>query len=260
MEFRRACLRPLALPALVLLGLAALAAGFPHTLRADAPDLRTVDLGAAGDAGVRGRARLVAQLLRQVTGDARITVRGEDRLLLPVPAGLALLDDRRPLGERLDGLLARPWRRAPPATPETLGAFLASLGPAQRPQRCLTLARSGAKPLPRTICRDRDGEVSLAATLLPDGSVREWEVVARGAAADGDVRFLVFDAFGVRTDLADFGPPGRETLLPAPQICAGCHYDPAQDRFRRSPAHAAELDRRFAAVYPEARMALASRP
>ncbi|MEQ8662282.1 MAG: hypothetical protein RLW62_15815 [Gammaproteobacteria bacterium] len=128
--------------------------------------------------------------------------------------------------------VARAGRRRMPAT---LAGFAAATGFRRWPHELVAASR--AKHLPRRIYRNPGARwsMSVAETLNADGTVRETEIVERRAAAGQAVDFFVYAGDGRLAAAADFGAPGQPALLPAPAICARCHYDPASGRPRREP-------------------------
>lgn len=206
-----------------------------------ATDQTYLDLGTMSNVRDHSRAILLQQMLNQMSIDARLSVSRANRLQLALPASENPIDPDRPQNAQIVALLANPWQvDVDQLDITTLGALLARIherrGPLT-PWHCVLLEQSLAKPLRRRLCRDRTGTVSLAATLLPDGRTRDWEVITEGKASDA-LEFYAFDPSGRRTLTADFGGLDGERRLPAPQSCAACHLDPALGAFKRWPTFA----------------------
>ena len=204
-------------------------------------DRTQLDLGTVNEARDRVRAQLLNQLLTQMSIDAHLSVSDTDRLQLLLPTRDNPIKPDRPQTAQVVALLATPWQvdiRELRIT--TLGSLLARIRDERgqlRPWHCVLVERSLAKPLSRRLCRDRTGTVSLAATLLPNGQTRDWEVITQGEEP-GALEFYAFDPLGRRTLTADFGGMEAERRLPAPQSCAACHLDTTQEAFKRWPTFA----------------------
>lgn len=204
-------------------------------------DRTELDLGTVNEARDRLRAQLLNQLLTQMSIDARLSVSDTDRLQLVLPTRDNPIKPDRPQTAQVVALLATPWQvdiRELRIT--TLGSLLARIREERgqlMPWHCVLVERSLAKPLSRRLCRDRTGTVSLAATLLPNGQTRDWEVITQEGET-GALEFYAFDPLGRRTLTADFGGMEAKRRLPAPQSCAACHLDTAQETFKRWPTFA----------------------
>ena len=204
-------------------------------------DRTELDLGTVNEARDRLRAQLLNQLLTQMSIDARLSVSDTDRLQLVLPTRDNPIKPDRPQTAQVVALLATPWQvdiRELRIT--TLGSLLARIREERgqlMPWHWVLVERSLAKPLSRRLCRDRTGTVSLAATLLPNGQTRDWEVITQEGET-GALEFYAFDPLGRRTLTADFGGMEAERRLPAPQSCAACHLDTAQETFKRWPTFA----------------------
>ncbi|MEQ8233181.1 MAG: hypothetical protein RKL32_15840 [Gammaproteobacteria bacterium] len=174
-----------------------------------------------GDAAVRAGGRLAPGTLALLSGERRAAARVLRRL--------------RHAPRTADAAAALVARAAARVLPDSLSAFAAASG--YREWSSELLSPSRAKHLPRRIYRNpgRQWRMSVAETLNPDGSVRETEIVRRRAPTSTAVDFFVYDDAGRLAASADFGTARQPAALPAPAICARCHYDPASGRPAREP-------------------------
>ncbi len=89
-----------------------------------------------------------------------------------------------------------------------------------------------SKPKGGTRRLRRQGAVHVAETLLPDGGVRETEVMLEGRRADGALLFWSYDARGDATHVSEFATGAGDTKPgSSPYTCLSCHFHGSPMRY-----------------------------
>ncbi|MGE3455887.1 MAG: hypothetical protein AB7O24_12305 [Kofleriaceae bacterium] len=82
------------------------------------------------------------------------------------------------------------------------------------------------KNMPRRVLMNHNDGVYVAETLMPDGAIRETEVLFTKMRGDGSLDFAVYTPEGLLSDRSSFATTAGETIVGAsPFTCMTCHAD-----------------------------------